>query len=633
MDEDKKVDINAVGTEADMAAKIFGQRDKIQKGRHSYEKQWLVNIAFLHGKQYFNVTKKSSSNIDDRIRWEFEDIERKKKIRRVDNYILPLYRSLLARMLSMKANVTVDATTNSERDKSASKVSQECLEDFWQMANKHNPVLCQQYSGMIRVLAKLFGYLLTVGTAYLKPYFNPKTTSTHFLNGQVGDAEVGEVEVKVKSIFDVYTDPMRRYVIEQDVMDVDEIESLYEVKVSPEEITMSDPEQKIISLMDGDSSEQYENAARILEKWVLPTEKNPQGKYIVCTKNKILYEGGIPEEYKGRIPYFEFTYLDLMLSVFAQGMVEQLVSHQEELNFTVTKLASYKKWMAGKVMVPKGSGLKVKWDDEVGQILSYNKGYKPTYEVPPSPPAFLLQEIIRIRKAMEDISASHDASLGRVPAQAKSGVAIENLAENDNTQLGPILLGIEQQLSFFAETVLDIIESKYTEPRILAITGDLLGAEVKTFRGENVKGNKRIKISLGSSLPYSKSERQKFIMVLQEKGYISQEKARELLEFGDIEGIFHSLDETLQKEENQAMLKPDGEAKVEEWDDHTIHLKILTDFLKSKQFMELDPQIAQKFIDHRLQHQDFLLKEQQAQMQMQMRNNQPPAPGPQGQVI
>jgi len=631
--EDKKENNERTQTETEQASKIFLERDKLQKSRSSYEKQWLINVAFLHGKQYFQVSKKPLAGLDERIHWELENIERKKKVRRVDNYILPLYRSLLARMLSMKSNITVDATTNSERDKSAAKVSQEALEDFWQMVNKNNPVLCQHFGGMIRVLAKLFGYLLAVGTGYLKPYFNPKTKSTHYLNNQVGNDDIGEVEAKVKHVFDIFKDPLNRYLIEQSVMGVEEIEEQYNVKVKAEDVTMSEPEQKLINLMEGSNPEKFEDACHVLEKWILPTKKKPNGQYIVCTKNKIIHEGDIPEEYKGRIPYFEFTYLDLMLSMFAQGMVEQLISHQEELNHTITRLAAYKKWMAGKIKVPKTAGLETKWDDEVGQLLFYNAGSEPHFDNPPNPPSFLLDEILRIRKAMEDIAASHDASLGRIPAQAKSGVAIENLSEMDTSQLGPVLIGIEQQLAFFSEMVLDIMEKKYTEPRLLATTGELLGAEVKTFKGENVSGHRRIKISLGSSLPYSKQERQKFIMLLVEKGYITQEKGRELLEFGDIEGVFHSLDETLQKEENQAMLKEGMAVNVDEWDDHTIHIKVITDFMKSKQFFELAEPIRQKFIAHRQGHQQYLMKEQEAAETMKVRamqagqaKMQPPAP-------
>ena len=148
--KDKK-ETTASLTDQERAAKIIKQRDSIQRGRQLYEKQWLINIAFLHGKQHFQIEKKPTDALDERVHWELQNLERQKKTRRVDNYILPLYRSLLSRMLSMKSHITVDPTTNSERDKSAARVGSEALEEFWQNVNKHNPILCQQYSGMMLI--------------------------------------------------------------------------------------------------------------------------------------------------------------------------------------------------------------------------------------------------------------------------------------------------------------------------------------------------------------------------------------------------------------------------------------------------------------------------------------------------
>lgn len=123
-------------------------------------------------------------------------------------------------------------------------------------------------------------------------------------------------------------------------------------------------------------------------------------------------------------------------------------------------------------------------------------------------------------------------------------------------------------------------------------------------------------------------------MLLEKQGYITKEKARELMEFGDLEGIFHTLDENLQKEENQMLLRPEYQVTVEPWDDHTIHAKIVTDFMKTKQYMELPQELKQKFIEHRQQHLDALSKEQEAQATMQARaalaarGAMQPPPGP-----
>jgi len=612
-------------SELEQCQKWVKDRDTIQKNRSSFEKQWLIDISFLYGKHYFTIDKMATSGLEERVHWELKNELRQKKVRRVCNYILPLFRALLARLLSMKANIMVDATTSAERDKIVAQVGQEVLEDFWQMVNKHNPNLCQDFAGMLMVLKRLFTYILAIGTGYLKPYFNPKTYAKTFLEGEIIEPTVpiGEVEVKVKHAFDIFEDPMKQFKIEQLVLTVDEIEEQYNQKVEPEEITMTEAEQRLINLLEETRTEKYENAVRIFERWNVPCPRHPDGLYAVHTNKKILYKGSIPEEYKKRIPLFKFTYLDLLFSSFAQGMIEQIISLQEDLNYTITRIAAYKKWMAGKVMVDKNSKLETKWDDEVGQIIYHAGGTPaPKYEVGPSAPQYLFEDITRIKTNMEDVVSIHDASLGRIPEQAKSGVAIEALSEMDAGALSPDLITIEQGLAFFAETVLDIIEKKYSEPRILGITGEQFGVKVKTFKGENVQGNRRIRVSLGSALPASKLERQKYIMLLEEKAYIDKTKARELLQFGDVEGIYISLDETLQKEEIEHLLDPQMAVNVEEWDDHTVHLTVITNFMKTKRYMTLPQEIKQKIIEHRKGHQTYLLQEQEAAARL--------AAGPQG---
>ena len=609
--------------------KLLKQRSKIQEGRTIIERQWLVNLAFLYGRQYFAIgLKRPSAALDERVYWELKNMERKKKTRRISNYILPLFRALLSKMLMMKSTITVDATTNTDRDKATASIGQEAAEEFWQNCNKNNPVLCQEFAGMQLILKTLFSYILSIGNGYLHPYFNPRTKTKAYLDERViPEAEVGEVEMRVLHNFDLFWDPLKRYVISQRTMDVDEIEVEFGEKVPAENIEREDYSSRLINMMEGSYHVKYENAAKIYEKWELPNKKFPEGRHIACTKKQIIKNTVLPSEYKGRLPFVKFDYLDFMLGIvpYAQGMVEQLISLQEEYNFTITRLAGYKKWMAGKVMIPRKSKISSKWDDEVGQLIFYNTGFGvPTYQNPPAPPAYLGEELLRIRRDMEDVAGVHDTSLGRIPTGVKSGKAIENLSELDTSQLAPQLMTLEQKLSFTMEMVLEIMEEKYSEGRFIEITGDVYGQEVKSFKGSDLIGNRRIKISLGSSLPNTKQARQEFILEMEQRQLISKEKAKELLEFGDIEGIYHSMDETQAKEENNNITKENYQVTVEPYEDHSIHLKTHTDFMKTRDFSELPEEVKERFKQHIQEHQNYLLAEARAASGGQ----QPPTPAP-----
>jgi len=611
-------------------SEIISEMEDIKQNRSAFERQWLINLAFLFGRQYFTIQQKAMSSLDERIYWELKNMERKKKTRRVSNFILPLFRSLLSRMLMMKSTITVEATTNSERDRNAAKVSNEICEDFWQSVNKNNPLLVQDSSGMMLILKQLFTYVLAIGNGYLHPFFNPHTRTKVFLNNKIiPDAEAGEVETEVIHAFDMFWDPLKRFAIRQRIMDIDWIKEKYGKKVLPEKLSMEDYASKLINMMEGNYDPKIEHAAKVYEKWIFPCKKYPKGRLQVITKSELLKDIDMPSEYNGKIPFVKFDYMDMVLGIvpYSQGMIEPLISLQEEYNFTITRLAGYKKWMAGKVMIPRKSKISSKWDDEIGQLLFYNSGFgTPQYQNPPTPPAFLGEELKRIRTDMEDISGVHDTSMGKLPTGVTSGKAIEYLQELDSSQMAPTLITMEQKLSYFMEMVIEIMENKYSEARFIEITGDMYGQEVKAFKGSDMSGNRRISIKLGTSLPHNKQARQDFIMELEKRGYISKDKAKELLEFGDIEGIYHSLDETLQKEEIERMIKDGYEVMVEPWEDHAVHLKVLTDFMKTKDFFELSEEIKQKFKDHMRQHQEMLLNEAQAASAGEQGGGQPPAP-------
>jgi hypothetical protein len=286
--EDKKPAI-IIPEEKEIIQLVTDRKKKIAERRSSNEKQWLINVAFLYGKHYFSVDKRPISGLEERIYWEIKNLERKKKTRRVANYILPLYRSLLARMLLMKAQINIEPTTNAERDVSVARVSQEVLEDFWQEVNKRNPYLSQNCGGMLLILKKLFSYLLTIGKGYLKPYFNPNIISKAYLSDEIVEGEIGEVETKVLSAMDVFVDPVGKHIIEQNVMSVDEIEQQYNVEIEPEDVGMSELEQQLHNLIEtAQSSEKYEDSARVYEMWELPTQKHPQGRYVITRANSSL---------------------------------------------------------------------------------------------------------------------------------------------------------------------------------------------------------------------------------------------------------------------------------------------------------------------------------------------------------
>lgn len=643
-------------TEVEKIAKAKKQIRAIREARTEHERTWLVNIAFLHGRQYFLVDKKPSLTSDDRILWELKEENRKDKIRRTSNYILPLFRSLLSRMVRLKTTITCDATTNDDKDKSAARVAREALEDFWQNVNKGSGYMARRYgTGMFNLIYRKTVYQLTTGSAFLVPYYNPKAVGKAYLDGQFMDGDIGAVEVKVFSPFNVYEVGDGSVVYLREPMSVDRVKEEYGVDVKPVKDESEDAERRLSSLLDGmgEQNQDDEDSANVYTKFCLPSKKYPNGQMMVFSDDKILLEEDLPEEFRRRLPVFDFKYLDFGFSKYPQSAVEQAVPIQEDLNYTLNRIADYKKKFAGKLLVPRGAKVSSEWTEEDGQIIQYNPGMTPKYEPGMSPPQYFFEDIERCRRDMEDVMSVHDSSLGKAPSGVKSGVGIQSLTELDDGQIAPITIGDEQQLSSFAEMVVEIMQRRYDYRRFIAITGENLRAEVNAFYGQDLFGNYRVRISMGSTLPINKSERQAFIMNLKREGIINLAQTKELLEFGDIEGIFTNIDEQQEKEEIQKFLRgrlhpiagPDGMPAVnpmtgqpqmdwvgdfnlvaEPWEDHTIRLKVIHDFMKTPEYSALPPEARAKLIKHEVEHQTFLSQEVQAASRMTGAPQMPPSP-------
>lgn len=611
--------------------KTIGMVRDIQTNRVALEKQWQVNAAFLMGQQHFTIERKGNA-LGDRILFALNRLQDSRKIRRTSNKILVNVRSLLARMMLRKARIVVDPETRLKRDVESSKVAEEVLEDFWKRVNKNNPYLAQKIPGMLMVQKYLYLWILTFGKAWLHPYFNEKTNAKTLIKeneddlGTITEAEIGEVETTIKSPINMFVDPMGEFMIDRDYVSISRIRADYGIDVESEPIERSDLEEQILRLIDQTDLKKVKNGVNLYKRWELPSADHPKGRMTIHTQLKFISEGPLPKEYKNRFPYVEYNWLDLLMSMNSQSLVEQLIPLQKDYNFSISKLAEYKKYLAGKLLVPDGANLQTKWTDETGQIIKYKgRGNEPKYVTPPNPPSFIFEDLKRINLDMQDIAMAHDATQGKPPPGVKSGVAIAELQEQDETNLSPTVIEIEEKHAYFAEMVLDIIAARYSQERILTTVGRENEKEIRTFMGFETEGNRRISISLGSALPGTRQARQNFIAGLLEAQIITTQEAKRLLQLGDVEGALDDVDERKQKSETGDMLNGIV-VEPKKWDKHQIHLDVIRDFMEEPKFEDLPDDVQAIIITHYEIHLGMLAQEVNP-------NENPQTPEEGGQVV
>lgn len=592
-----------------LTREVTDKWERLKKARLNKEKQWAKNLLYLFGHNYVTVTPikggAMKGTLDEIVSYAFQEIKnsRAAKTRR-SNIILPQWRSLLSRMLKNKAAIVVEPLTFSDRDTSASSVAQEVLEDWWFNVNKHNPFLRDKYAGMYNVLRYVFAYLLTYGECVVRPYFNPDTKTEVVVDDEIIEANVGEVEVLVFNPFDYIWDPLDRYVIERQVMDADYVGAMYNKEVKGKTIRREGIEsqlEKVLSYSGIDT--QFENAVWVYRYWERPSPKYPDGRLIITTETTLLYEGPLPEEAFGELPHFRFAFQDLLFGDISRGVVEDMIPLQDDYNDTLLKIDKYKA-QAGHLLIPRGANIKRAVTEDQTTVIMYNPvGGEPRYMQPGSPPQFLFENLMRIKQDLQDITMTHDVTKARVPANVRSGYAIQLLQEKDEDELEPYLTAFEDKLSTMCEFVLKMMKRFYGEERILRIAGEGKALEVRRFTGSDLGGPWRIKIEFGSWLPQSKQARQEMVVKLVQFGILTPQEAKKLLPLGKLDENIMPPDYTKAKEELQLLI--DGIAdyiEVKPYDNHKIHADVFRDYMETMEFEKLPPMtkiaIEQHFMEH-----------------------------------
>jgi len=635
--DEKKIE-EVLTAKIDSKITLFKQ---IEQNESQVDKKKALNLLFLLGYQNIGVRTNAMDSIQDAIEYELANLDRLSKNPRKANIILPQARSVIARLMKNKATIVTEALTSDDRDVRSTKVAREALEDFWFNVNAGEMPSNRKFVGMESGLARLYWFMLVYGEAVIRPYFNSAAQVPIIVDGKVVQEEVGEVDAKILGYFDYRYDVLGRFIIEKQILSVEEIYERYNIEVKPETITFNQIEQQVNSILGlGKTSDKvYTDAAIVYRYFERKSKKYPKGRILVGTKGVDLWEGEIPEEFDGELPHVRVPFEEVLSEMkVTRGLVEDMIPLQEDYNDTLRRMDDYKR-MSGKLLISNASNIKTKWSDEVGQIISVDDITGSARYLPPAQvPQFFFDNLSRIKLDLQDITMTHDVSKARVPANVRSGYAVQLLQEKDEDELYPYLIKIEGKLVEFLNKVLNIMKVRYSEERLVRITGRDNLLDVKSFRGEDLSGNYRVKIAFGSWLPQSKQSRQEVVMAWLAAGLVTQDEAKKYLEIGNEDVLLDPPDQKRAEEELFLYRNGQGDlVQVRMYDDHETHAKIFRDYMESSEFLKL-PLITQQMIE---QHWQMHVMALQQMMQPPMpegasaqgapaQQGQPMPPTPQG---
>jgi hypothetical protein len=282
----------------------------------------------------------------------------------------------------------------------------------------------------------------------------------------------------------------------------------------------------------------------VVEGWHLPSGKNTKdGRHMLACSSGML----VDEPYtKDQLPFVFMHYSRRQLGFWSQGVAEQLMGTQMELNSILYTISRAIK-LVGVPRVFQEDGSKVvaaHHNNEIGVIVKY-RGTKPSYEVAPCNAPELYAErdkLIQYGYQQSGVSALQASS--QKPQGLDSGEAIRTYDDISTDRFASLSRGYDNMFVDLSYQIVDLAHDGIKEI-------DLKAADL-------VKDSFVIQCFTQSSLPKDPAGRLQKVTEMIQSGMISIQEGRRLLDYPDLdqveklanaaeERIFQILDDIIEK--------------------------------------------------------------------------------------
>jgi hypothetical protein len=288
-----------------------------------------------------------------------------------------------------------------------------------------------------------------------------------------------------------------------------------------------------------DSSKTVSDLVMVVEGWHLPSSPGAgDGRHVICCSAGLLLD----EKWKkDKFPFVFLHYSNRLLGFWSQGLAEQLMGTQIEVNSLLYTISRAIKLVGvPRIFVEDGSKvLGAAFNNDVGTIVRY-RGTKPLYEVAPCVPEEMyaqLQRLIQYGYQQCGVSAL-DAS-SQKPAGLNSGEAIRTYDDISTDRFASLAKKYDNLFIELAYAVIDLAKDICEEQ----------GKYQTIYPNKNgVKEIELPKISLldnpfviqcfnMSSLPRDPAGRMQKITEMIQAGMITIKEGRRLLDYPDLEQV------------------------------------------------------------------------------------------------
>lgn len=565
----------------ELLADIFADFRKRQEERRTLERQWQLDLEYLHGNQYCEITPRGEVEEEEKsFYWQN---------RSVFNHIAPIIDSRVARLTRVKPVLSVRAAGAEESDVKNAKLATELLNSAYNRLNLGD------------VIAKTTGWSESCGTGFYFIGWNPDAGK---LLGKANGKDVYEGDIAVESVspFEIYPDSLCFETIE-------DCESIIRARA----VKAADVERLYGVTVDGGDVDAYgslvgvaqktvvHDSVLVLEKYERPSKDFPNGRLIVACEKTILYVGELPYvngvEGRRTFPFVKQNSIDKAGCFFGTSMVDRLIPVQKAYNAVKNRKQEFlNRLTMGVVAVEDGSVDTDELAEEglsPGKIIVYRQG-----STPPSLmgmgaiPSDLSREEERLLNEFILLSGVSEFSRSTDVAAGTSGVALQLLIDQEDARLNSVTENVREAVKEFAKQIIRLFKQFASSTRLLRTAGEHGKVEIYYFNASDL-GSDDVVFDTESELAFTPAQKKSAVYELLNTGLLSDEsgkisertkaKVLEILGFGSIDNTLDIEGLHLNKaaEENISGFKESVD--VDDYDDHKLHIAEHTRFLLSSE--------------------------------------------------
>lgn len=571
--------------EDDIVKELLSEYEHLRMERMSLELQWRLNMNFLQGNQFAEITPLGDiEEYGKQYYWQE---------REVYNHIAPIIETRLAKLGRVKASVSVRPFSNDDSDIKTAALSTGVLKAVCEDNNLSQMLITANYWSEI------------CGSVFYKVIWDKDSGALIGKKKNNEEVHEGDVKIELCPAYEIFPDNLSnreiedcRYIIHAKVLPAKVVADIWGIAVEGKRIETFGMQSESTGGGLGYAANYAkigtnycEDSVVLLEKYERPSGLYPNGRLIITAGNKLLHYGELPYNVDSNgvgLPFVKQVTLENVANFFGSTVIERIIPLQRVYNSIKNRKHEFLNRIAMGILTVEDGAIDLENIEEdglaPGRVLVYRQGFAPPrmVEMGSVPDDFTLEED-RLRNEIMQISGvSELMRYTTLPSNVTSGIAISLLQEQDDTRISITAEEIRQAVKRIGQMILRLYKQFAANKRVKRIAGDNGAMQLHYFIGSQLASEDLV-FDTDNELSDTPANRRNMVFELIKMGILHDENGRindrnrvkilEMLGFGNWENSV-DIDECHREKALRENLKASNgeEIKALDVDNHEIHI-------------------------------------------------------------